>query len=273
MARDNHVKTRVDSMKEIYVATLAHAVSNEYGKSTGGKPGDQKQNSDNTKGELLFQDWYVSGSKWDCVLRGKTETLRSLIADDAIKAVRNKNIGYSQDNRYTLYDASKGYGFDCGMVDKPVECDCSSLMTVCANYAGIAIPRDTRTANMKLRYSNTKAFKILESNKYVLSSSYLKKGDILVRGGHHTACVVNTLYHMTRELRYDEGKPLMTGKDVKALQQRLNDLYVVDVPLVVDGELGRKTDAAIRAYQRQQFLETDGIMGEHTAISLGFLWR
>lgn len=255
-----------------YVVTLAHAVSNEYGKSSGGKPGDQKQNSDNTKGELLFQDWYVSGDKWDCVLRAKTSTIRHLIADDAIKAVRNKNIGYSQEKRYTLYDKAKNVGFDCGLVETPVECDCSSLMTVCANYAGIPIPKDTRTANMKTRYTATKSFKVYESNKYVLSSEYLKRGDILVRGGHHTACVANTLYHMTRELRYVEGN-LMTGKDVKALQNRLNDLNVVDTPLVIDGELGRKTDAAIKAYQRQHNLETDGIMGKNTATSLGFLWR
>ena len=257
-----------------YVVTLAHAVSNELGKATGGIPGDQKQNADNTKGELLFQDWYVSGNKWDFVLRGKTKTLRHLIAEDAIKGVRNKNIGYSQGNpnRYTLYDTTKNFGFDCGMEEKPVECDCSTFMTVCANYAGIAIPRDTYTGNMKTRYSNTKAFKILESNKYVLSPDNLKKGDILVRAGHHTACVANTLYHMTRELRYVESN-LMTGKDVKALQQRLNDLNVVEVPLVIDGELGRKTDAAIRAFQRMENLEIDGIMGRHTAEKLGFLWR
>ena len=257
-----------------YVVTLAHAVSNEYGKATGGKPGDQKQNADNTKGELLFQDWYVSGNKWDCVLHGKTKTLRHLIAEDAIKGVRNVNIGYSQGdpNRYTLYDVSKNIGFDCGMVEKPVECDCSSFMTVCANYAGIAIPRDTYTANMKSRYSNTKAFKIYESNKYTLSPDHLKIGDILVRSGHHTACVVNTLYHMTRELRYTDGS-LMKGADIRALQQRLNDLYVVDDPLETDGIYGRKTDAAVKAYQRQNNLETDGIVGRNTATSLGFLWR
>ena len=255
-----------------YVVTLAHAVSNELGTAHGGQPGDQKQNSDNTKGELLFQDWYVSGKKWDCVLRGKDKTLRSLIADDAIKGVRNKNIGYSQEHRYTLYDTSKNVGFDCGMVEKPVECDCSSFMTVCANYAGIAIPRDTCTSNMKSRYSDTKAFKILESNKYTLSSDNLKRGDILVRAGHHTATVANIYYHMTRELRYTEGS-LMKGADIRALQQRLNDLYVTDEPLETDGAFGKKTDAAVRAYQRQQFLDVDGIVGKNTATALGFLWR
>lgn len=254
-----------------YVVTLAHARSNELGKANGGKPGDQKQNRDNTQGELLFEDWYVSGDKWDFVLRAKTKTTRHLIADDAIKAVRNGDIGYSQDHRYTLYDASKKYGFDCGLVDIPVECDCSSLMTVCANYAGIAIPKNTSTHNMKSRYTATKDFKILESNKYTLSPENLKRGDILVRAGYHTATVANTYYHMIRELRLEET--YMRGNDVKALQTRLNELNAVDDLLEEDGILGKKTDSAIRAYQRQQGLEIDGIMGKHTAESLGFLWR
>ena len=255
-----------------YVVTLAHAVSNELGKANGGVPGDQKQNAENTRGELLFQDWYISGKKWDCVLRAKNAATRKLIADDAILGVRNKDIGYSQEHRYTLYDDVKYQAFDCAKVGKPVECDCSSFMTVCSNYAGIAIPRDTYTANMKARYTATKLFKAYTANKYTLEPTNLKVGDILVRAEHHTACVVNTLYHMTRELRYVEGE-LIKGADVKALQNRLNDLNVTDIPLEVDGILGHKTDVAIRAFQRQQYLEVDGIMGHHTAEALGFLWR
>ena len=255
-----------------YVVTLAHARSNEFGTANGGKPGDQKQNEDNTKGELLFEDWYLSGNGWDFVLRAKTKNTRHFIADDAIKGVRNGNIGYSQEHRYTLYDAAKIVVFDCGLVNTPVECDCSSFMTVCANYAGVAIPKDTSTHNMKARYTATKAFKVLEANKYTMKPDNLKTGDILVRAGHHTATVANTLYHMTRELRYLEGT-LMRGADVRALQNRLNDLEVTEVPLEIDGAFGRLTDAAVKSYQRQHGLEIDGIMGRHTAEELGFLWR
>ena len=254
-----------------YVVTIAHARCDENGKSSGGKPGDQTANKEHTKGELKFEDWYISGDSWDFVLRGKTAAIRALMPEDACKAVRNEHIGYSQGARYTLYDSVRILVFDCGLVEKNVDCDCSSLMTVCANYAGVAIPRDTRTATMKTAYSNTKMFKMYTSNKYVKSSDKLKVGDILVRAGHHTAIVVNTLYHMTRQLRYVAGN-IMKGKDVKALQTRLNELGVVDIPLEEDGELGKLTDAAIKAYQRQNDLEIDGIMGRHTAEKLGFLW-
>ena len=254
-----------------YVVTLAHARCDENGGASGGKPGDQTANKEHTKGELRFEDWYASGGKWDFVLRAKSRAVQELIAADAILAVRNENIGYSQSDRYSLYDAAKVVAYDCGLVDKPVDCDCSSLMTVCVNYAGIAIPKDTYTGNMKARYTATKAFKILESNKYTTTSENLKTGDVLVREGHHTAAVANTLYHMTRQLRLTEGT-YMKGNDVRALQNRLNDLDVTDVPLQIDGAFGRLTDAAVRAFQRQNGLEIDGIMGRHTAEALGFLW-
>ena len=255
----------------IYKVTLAHARSDENGKSTGGKPGDQKQNQDNTKGEVLFEDWYVSGGeKWDFVLRCKDEYMRALVAEDAILAARNANLGYSQGARYTLYDLVKNQSFDCRYISKPVDCDCSSLVTVCMNYAGIPIPRETSTAVMKATYSKTKLFTIYTSTDYTKSADKLKVGDVLVRAGYHTAVVANTLYHFTRPLKLDNK--MMTGDDVKALQHRLNELGVVSTPLTEDGELGKKTDEAIKAFQKGLGITADGIVGKQTAVALGFLW-
>lgn len=256
-------------MKKIYKVTLAHARCNENGGSTGGRPGDQTANQDHTKGELRFEDWYLSGNGWDYMMRPTTSTIKSLMPEDACKAVRNVKIGYGQDDRYTLYDTAKNVAFDCALVDKPVDCDCSSLMTVCANYAGIAIPRDTYTGNMKARYSATGMFKLYSANKYTKQPDYLKRGDILVRAGHHTAIVANTLYHMTRQLRLVEGER-MKGNDVKALQQRLNELD--NAGLEVDGIFGTKTDDALVVYQVNAGLDPDGIMGRHTAEAMGFLY-
>ena len=64
----------------------------------------------------------------------------------------------------------------------------------------------------------------------------------------------------------------MTGDDIKALQYRLNELGVPTTPLIVDGELGKKTDEAIRLYQKANKLTVDGIVGKTTATALGFLW-
>ena len=255
----------------IYKVTLAHARSDENGNSTGGKPGDQKQNQDNTKGEVLFEDWYISGGeKWDFVLRCKDEYMRALIAEDAILATRNGNIGYNQAARYTLYDLVKNQSFDCRSINKPVDCDCSSLVTVCVNYAGIPIPREVSTSVMKSTYSKTRLFTLYTSADYTKSADKLKVGDILVRAGYHTAMVANTLYHFTRQLKLDSK--MMTGGDVKALQHRLNELGVVTTPLTEDGEFGKKTDEAVKAFQKGLSIAADGIVGKQTATALGFLW-
>ena len=249
--------------------TLAHAVCDENGRSSGGKPGDQTANKEHTKGELRFQDYYVSGNGWDVVLRAKNYEIRERMAADACAAVRNVKIGYGQDDRYTLYDDAKPVGFDCGKVDKPCECDCSTLMTTCANFAGVPIPRDTRTANMQARYIATKQFKTYSSNKYTRTPDYLKLGDILVRAGHHTAIVSNTLYHMTRQLRLVEGDR-MKGGDIRALQQRLNE--IADGRLETDGIFGPRTEDQLIMFQATHDLLPDGIMGRHTAEAMGFLW-
>ena len=252
-----------------YKVTLGHAVSDENGNSKGGKPGDQKQNKDNTKGEVLFQDYYISGNdKWDFVARCKDPYMRNRIAEDMIYAVRNGNIGYNQDKRTTLYDAAKKFNFNCEDVTTPVDCDCSSLVTVCANYAGIPIPRDVCTANMAITYGDTKLFDLYTSDSYTKSSDKLKVGDILVRAGHHTAVVVNLLFHLTSELKMN-----VVGTDVRALQERLNDLQITQTPLLIDGQFGKKTDEAVRLFQKGIHATVDGIVGKTTATALGFLWQ
>ena len=252
-----------------YKVTLAHAVCSELGKKNGGKPGDQTQNTDNTKGELRFQDWYVSGDSWDCVLRCKDKALRTPIAQNAISAVRNRHIGYSQEHRYTLYDKSKPFFFDASKVTTDVECDCSSLATVCARYAGITIPKETYTGDMEKVYTKY-GFKSYSSKRYVLSSDKLVVGDILVRAGAHTAIVANTLYHMTREL-YNVKGSMQVGGDVAALQYRLNE--IIGAGLKVDGELGPKSAQAIRDFQVFAMLSPDGIAGRDTLTAAGFLYH
>lgn len=57
------------------------------------------------------------------------------------------------------------------------------------------------------------------------------------------------------------------GEDVKALQERLNN--VGNYGLSVDGDFGPKTEAAVKDYQKRNGLVADGIVGEKTWKSLG----
>ena len=73
---------------------VASARSDERGKYTGGKPGDQKQASktNDTKGEVSMQPMYTHSKGW-YILRPKRASHADAIAERGIKAANNSNIG------------------------------------------------------------------------------------------------------------------------------------------------------------------------------------
>ena len=74
---------------------------------------------------------------------------------------------------------------------------------------------------------------------------------------------------LTRELYYTS--PMLKGEDVKEVQEHLNDRgYNCGS---VDGVFGKKCDIATRNFQTDNNLTVDGIIGEKTAIALGFKWE
>lgn len=248
--------------------TIAHAVCDERGRTSGGAAGNQTANLYHTTGELRFSEWYnPNGGGWDYVIRPKKKATAIAIASAAMSAVRNNRIGYDQSDRESLYDAVQYKNFDPAVVDKPVNCDCSSLVTVCCNYAGIPILRGTYTGNLKERCEAVGYFKIYKSAKYTQCSTYLKDGDILLRVGHHAAIVVNTMYHMTTYLKMG-----CKGEPVIMLQHALNQT-AFSCGLIEDGVFGIHTDNALRKYQSVFRLASDGVMGPLTAAHIGFLWR
>lgn len=242
----------------IYKVTIVHAWANEFGRSTGGQPGNQGD-------ELKFQTWYSSGDGWDAVLRAKDKSKRKLIADCAEKCVRNIKIGYDQEDRYSLYDAIQLEDFNPDKLKIKVNCDCSSLCTVCANYSGYYILRGTFTGNMIPRYKEA-GFKILSSSKYTAHTEKLKVGDILVREYGHAAIVVNTIYALLN----NQSMTRYTTRATRSIQSRLNDLE--NAKLKVDGIFGAKTALAVKAFQEKNDLEVDGIVGPQTAKALGMIY-
>lgn len=69
-----------------------------------------------------------------------------------------------------------------------------------------------------------------------------------------------------RNLYYKSGKTMQCGEDVRELQVDLNALGF-DCG-VTDGIFGKKTDAAVRAFQAARKLEVDGIVGPKTRSAL-----
>ena len=74
---------------------------------------------------------------------------------------------------------------------------------------------------------------------------------------------------LTRELYYTN--PMMRGNDVEMVQDRLADLkYDCGT---ADGIFGEKTKNAVIKFQKDNELKADGIVGQRTALKLGFEWR
>lgn len=162
---------------------IGHASIDENYKVKGGKPGDQ------TKKEVVIRDWY--NKPWNFVLRPKYKDLAEKSAKFCEDVCKNENIGYNQNKRNTLHSLCKANGYNISKVG-PCDTDCSAFMTVCAIAGGAKGLEYTgnapTTSNMKNKFS--KYYNILSDKKYTSSSDYLKRGDILLSVGHHTAMVL-----------------------------------------------------------------------------------
>lgn len=164
---------------------IGHAHSDENNKAKGGKAGDQ------TSGEVVIQDWYIRTKGWSAVFRAKDAKVAEKLAITMEQACANDNIGYDQGQRTTLYKYAEKYSWDLTKIAEKCECDCSSLVAVCANSAGISISKDMYTGNQKSVLNSTNKFKMLTDKKYLIKSDYLRRGDILLGPGH-TAIVLSS---------------------------------------------------------------------------------
>ena len=161
---------------------IGQASRDERGRYSGGIAGDQ-----NGK-EVAIREWY--NRPWNKVLRPKNSAIAGRIAAAMEKACRNDLIGYDQSQRTTLYSLCKANGWKIEDIKTPCETDCSALVAVCVNAAGIRVSGDIYTGNEAAALLRTGEFELLSAPKYLLSDEYLKRGDILLYEFHHTAIVL-----------------------------------------------------------------------------------
>ena len=160
---------------------IGHASIDENKATKYGSAGDQ------TAKEVCTRSWY--SKPWTSVIRPKDSTVAEKIAKAMEQACANDNVGYDQSQRTTLYTQAKALNWDISKITTACECDCSSLVAVCVNAAGITVSKDIYTGNEKSALNATGAFTIYTESKYVGKADYLKRGDILLGSGH-TAIVL-----------------------------------------------------------------------------------
>lgn len=245
---------------------IGSARIDERGRIHGGKAGNQ------TGKELSIQNWYRHSKGWR-VLRCTDTSKAEKIAAAMEAACRNRNIGYDQYERSTLYNLAKLVGFDPGKVIKPCETDCSALVRVCLAYAGI-MTDNFLTTDEAQKILATGYFVELKDGKYTDHSDHLRRGDILVtRTKGHTVVVLNSgdkAGTLETELRLGDRllKKGMSGSDVRELQLNMLKQGYVLPKYGADGGYGAETVEAVKSFQKKSGLEADGVYGSNTHKSL-----
>lgn len=174
--------------KYIYSKTsvIANSGSDERGKISGGKPGDQNQK------EFCLRSWY--SRPWSHIFRHSDPRVRRLIAELAIEAALNDNIGYNQANRTSFWSQLKVSGYRPANITKKCDADCSaganSIVKAVGYLLNIEKLKNVSSTNTS---RNTKAglkaagFQVLTDSKYRTSAKYLLPGDVLLYENHHVA--------------------------------------------------------------------------------------
>ena len=234
---------------------IGSARIDEHGKAHGGKAGDQAR-------EVSTQSWYKHSKGW-VVIRPKDAAVAEKIATAMEHACSNKQIGYDQWQRLTLWNAVKEKGYDPAKATTACETDCSALVRVCCAYAGIVVSNFRTTDEVKVLRATGK-FDVLTDSKYTAQSDYLLRGDILCTKtqGHTVVVLTNGSKAQPREITLGSRTLALgcTGTDVAELQRRLKLLgYNLGTfgPSHdgVDGEFGVKTMSAVFDFQEDYIPE------------------
>lgn len=245
--------------------TIGSARSDERGKITGGKAGDQRKGR-----EVSTQGYYVHSKGWR-VLRAKDAAKRKLIAAAMKAACANDKIGYDQNERNALYKLAEKVGFDPAKVTTACETDCSALVRVCCAYAGIKVDNFNTSTEAKALLASG-AFTELKGEKYTKKSDHLMAGDILVtKTKGHTVIVLtdgNGAENEPVSVSYKLGDRVLRngseGDDVKELQKLLIQLDYDLGKWGADGDFGDATEAAVRFFQTKSKISVDGEVGSET---------
>lgn len=239
--------------------TIGHASIDERGKAKGGSAGDQ------TGREVYTRTWY--SKPWTAVIRPKNSGVAEKIAKAMEQACANNRIGYDQNQRTTLFTYAKAANWDLSKVTASCECDCSSLVAVCVNAAGISVSKNIYTGNEKAALSATGAFTVLQDSRYTGSPDLLKRGDILLGAGH-TAIVLSGGASTTEGSVCNVELPVLKkgseGDSVKALQILLIGYGYSCGSYGSDGDFGSGTNDAVLKFQKAKGLTKDGIVGANT---------
>lgn len=256
---------------------IGHASIDENGRASGGDAGDQ------TGKELCTRDWYGKG--WNVLLRPLRSDLAEKSAAAMEAACRNELIGYDQGGRNTLYEKAKAVNFRLDAIWQACECDCSSLVHVCAIAGGANLTYGSNgytTSTMVRAFVASGDYVKITDSKYLTMDKYLQRGDILVKEGSHTAMVltngaaasapdvpVSMPFEDNTAIYYSVRLPLlqkgMERDEVKVMQELL---FCRGYDLEITGVFDEATAITVMQFQKDMNLKRDGKCGPDTWSAL-----
>lgn len=270
---------------------IGHASIDENGKANSGTAGDQ------TGKEVCTRNWY--NKPWNVLLRPKSAALAEKSAQACEAACSNANIGYDQYQRNTLNTKARAVGYDLGKITAACECDCSSLMHVCAIAGGANLSYGSNghtTRTMVKEFVASGDYEKLTASKYLTSDKYLQRGDILVKEGSHTVMVLGNGAEVVvtpaepsapadtptagttaakkdnATIYYSVRLPLLVSGSAGAAVKNMQRLLVAHGETLpeygIDGDFGEETGNALESYQRKNNLAVDRKCGPESWLHL-----
>ena len=260
---------------------IGHASIGSNGKAKNDVAGD------NNGKEVCTRNWYQYSSGWNVLLRPKSQALAEKSAINVERGCSNNKIGYDQNQRNTLWTQAKKVG-NLANITVACETDCSAFMTVCAILGGANISYGTNaptTRTMRKIFKASGQYDVITDKKYLTSSDYLKRGDILVAEGHHTVMVLSNGSKAnsgsTSPTKPISGKSIILptgvlkkgakGENVLNLQKAIN-VIAGEKKIAEDGDYGNNTKKAVEDVQKVinmymvlgKIIDEDGIYGSDT---------
>lgn len=264
---------------------ISNSGSDENGAYHGGKAGDQ-----NGK-EWRLRSWY--NRPWSCVLRWPDVDVGTLIAQLGIDAALNDKIGYDQYQRDSFWKEVRKVGYLPAKIKTACEEDCTAGVNGLVHCAGYLLDIDAlkgipetgiRSGNMRKAYSKA-GFRVLTESKFLKGYDWLLPGDILLYEDHHAATNVTagrkaeyTYHDVIDHLDEYRGNGAPTedvlkrgdeGTAVKELQRLLLRWDKDCLPEYgADGDFGKETERAVKAFQKGAGLPVTGVYDEATREAL-----
>lgn len=261
-----------DNDKGDEVTMISNSGHDENGRYANGQAGDQ------TGGEWSIINWY--NRPWTCVLRHPDANVREKIAELGEKAARNNLVGYDQNQRGTYWQHLKASNYDPSQITIACEADCSAGVIANVKAVGYLLGINalknvsaSYTGNMRSGFRNA-GFEVLTASKYLTSSEYLLRGDILLNDSHHTA---TNLTNGSKSGSGSSGAGSVSkgylskgdaGSEVTDMQTKLIACGFICGSAGADGDFGNGTDSGLREFQKAYGLEVDGCYGPKSKAKL-----